>query len=221
MEPRRRLIVADDHHLFAQGLALLLAPHYDVVGIAHSGTEVLELLARDTPDGVLLDLSMPGRSGLDILPELRMVRPALKILILTMHADRVLAETAIHGGAHGYVSKDCTDDELLIAIAEVLTGKIHISPHIPSHTQRSGMEASHQALAGLTPRQHQILTMLGEGKSTAAIADLLQVSVKTVEFHRARLRDKLGIKSEWGLNRYAVLIKAAMAERTGIEPHAV
>ena len=217
MESRRRLIIVDDHKLVAQGIAGCLAPHYEIAGIAHSGGELLELLARDTPDCVLLDLTMPGRSGFDLLSDLCLMRPELKILILTMHLDRVLAEACINSGARGYVPKECTEDDLLLAISEVLAGRIHISPLIPRRTDRVSLKAAHPSLASLTPRQHEILHLIGRGESTALIAAALRISDKTVEFHRANLRQSLGIATEWGLTRYALLMKAAEAERRGAE----
>lgn len=208
MPPRARLVLADDHELIARGLAKLLADDYDILGVAHSGAELLELLAHETPDCVLLDISMPDRNGLEILPELVTVRPQLKIVMLTMHVDRILADTALGMGAHGYVPKECALKELKDAIEAVLAGHTHLSPRVPPRTQRTALEASHPALADLTPRQHEILRLLGEGKSTEGIAQKLSLRVSTITFHRANIRRKLGIDSEWGLIRYAVLMRA-------------
>lgn len=215
MKTRARLVLADDHELIARGLAKLLAGKYDIVGVAHSGAELMELLAHETPDCVLLDISMPDRNGLEILPELRTVRPALKVLMLTMHVDRVLADTAMNLGAHGFLPKDCGVDELFTAIDEVLAGHIYVSPRIPKRTQRTTIHAAHPSLSVLTPRQHEILRFLGEGLSTAAIADTLHLKVCTISYHRDNIRKKLGIDTEWGLIRYAVLMKAESEEEAG------
>jgi DNA-binding NarL/FixJ family response regulator len=212
MASRARLVLADDHELIARGLEKLLMDRYDILGVAHSGAELLELLARETPDCVLLDISMPDRNGLEILPELRAVRPNLKILMLTMYVDRVLADTALSLGANGFVPKDCGVDELRTAIDEVLAGHTHVSPRIPKHTDRSALNATHPSLAGLTPRQHEILRLLGEGKSTEGIANMLHLQTSTVSYHRTNIRRKLGIDTEWGLIRYAVLMRADEAE---------
>lgn len=212
MAPRARLVLADDHELIARGLEKILMDRYDILGVAHSGTELLELLAHETPDCVLLDISMPDRNGLEILPELRAVRPHLKVLMLTMYVDRVLVDTALSLGANGYVPKDCSVDELRTAIDEVLAGHTHVSPRIPKHTDRSALKAIHPSLAALTPRQHEILRLLGEGKSTGGIADTLHLRPSTVSYHRANIRKKLGIDTEWGLIRYAVLMRADEAE---------
>jgi DNA-binding NarL/FixJ family response regulator len=212
MAPRARLVLADDHELIARGLEKILMDRYDILGVAHSGTELLEVLAHETPDCVLLDISMPDRNGLEILPELRAIRPNLKVLMLTMYVDRVLADTALSLGANGFVPKNCGVDELCTAIEEVLAGHTYVSPAIPRRTDRSALEATHPSLAALTPRQHQILRLLGEGKSTAGIADTLALKPSTVSFHRANIRKKLGIDSEWGLIRYAVLMRADEAD---------
>jgi DNA-binding NarL/FixJ family response regulator len=156
---------------------------------------------------------MPDRNGLEILPELRAAHPGVKVLMITMHVNRALAEASISGGAHGYIPKECSRDELLLAISEVLAGRVHISPHIPRHTARMSLGASHLALGNLTPRQHEIFRFIGEGHSTTAIAAELGIVEKTVEFHRARIRKALGIANEWGLLRYAVLLRAAEVER--------
>ena len=199
--------------MVALGTAELLAPHHDVVGIAYSATGLFELLAGVTTDCVLLDISMPDRNGLEILPELRTRYPGVKVVMLTMHVDREFAGSTISLGAHGYVTKECGREVLLAAIAGVMAGRTFISPDVPRHTRRAPLKAPHLSVAALTPRQHEILDLLGQGKSTRAIAQALHLSDRTVEFHRARLRKALGIANEWGLVRHAVLLKAGMPER--------
>jgi DNA-binding NarL/FixJ family response regulator len=209
---RRSLALADDHELVARGLATLLAPHHDIAGVAHSGAELLGLLSRHRIDCVLLDLSMPRQSGLDVLPELRRRWPELKILILTMHVDRELVETTMSLGADGYLPKDAALPELLGAIDAVTAGSHYISPLIPKHTERTSLHALHPALCSLTPQQQRILFLLGEGLSSAAIGKAVGLSENTITFHRANLRRKLGIESELGLYRFAVLMRTMVAE---------
>ena len=212
---RHTLVLADDHELVARGLATLLAPHHDVAAVVHSGAELLGCLGRGRlrVDCVLLDLSMPLQSGLDVLPELRRRWPELKVLMLTMHADRVLAEAALGLGAAGYVPKDAALPELLGAIDTVCAGKQYLSPLVPKHTERTSLHALHPALCSLTAQQEKILLLLGEGLSSAAIGKELSLSESTITFHRANLRRKLGIENELGLYRFAVLMKTAVAER--------
>jgi len=193
----------------------MLAGHHEVRGIAHSGKELLELLERTPVDGVLLDLSMPDQSGLDVLPHLKKRWPGLKIVILTMHADRTLADATLGMGAHAYVPKDACLEEMLAAIDAVFTGKQYISPRVPKHTERTSLHAAHLCLATLTPRQEEILLMLAEGRSSAEIAQAVGLSESTITFHRANMRRKLGIKTELGLHEFAVLVRATLAEKAG------
>lgn len=213
--PRCSLVLSDDHEMVARGLATLLAPHHEIVAVVHSGAELLRCLGRKRPDCVLLDLSMPEQSGLDILPELRRRWPALRVIMLTMHADRILAEAAVGLGAAGYLPKDAGLPELLEAIETVCEGKPYLSPRIPKHTERTSLQALHPALGSLTPQQERILLLLGEGMSSAAIGREVGLSESTISFHRANLRRKLGIETELGLVRFAVLMRAAVTERGG------
>jgi len=210
--PRRSLALADDHEIVAKGLATLLAPHHDVRGVAHSGSELLTLLEAKPVDCVLLDLSMPEQSGLEVLPKLRRRWPELKIIVLTMHVDRRLAEAAQSLGSDAYLPKDAGLPELLEAIDAVFRGEHYISPRIPRHTERTSLQALHPSLASLTPRQQRILLLLGDGLSSAAIAQALELSESTITFHRANLRRKLGIEDELGLHRFAVLLRTTLQE---------
>lgn len=195
---------------------MLFAPHHDVRGVVHSGKELLELLAveEEEIECVLLDISMPEQSGLDVLPALRRTWPDLKIIMLTMHADRALAEASLNLGADAYVPKDAALAELLGAIDAVFCGKHYVSPLIPKHTERTGLQALHPSLASLTPQQQRILLLLGEGLSSAAIAKAVGLRETTITFHRANLRRKLGIADERGLYRFAILIRTGLSEGT-------
>ncbi|HEV8149857.1 MAG TPA: response regulator transcription factor [Gemmatimonadales bacterium] len=209
---RRSLVLADDHELVARGLASLLTPHHEVAGIVHTGNDLLALLERDTPECVLLDISMPERNGLDVLPDLRRRWPNLKVLVVTMHLDRALADRVLSLGADGFVPKDAGVEDLLAAIETVFAGKKYMSPRVPKHTDRCGLAALHPALISLTPRQQQILFLISEDRSTAAIAKELALTESTVSFHRTNIRRKLGIDSEPGLYRFAQLMRDALAE---------
>ncbi|HJU72713.1 MAG TPA: response regulator transcription factor, partial [Gemmatimonadaceae bacterium] len=159
------------------------------------------------PDLLLLDLSMPHRNGLDLLPELAKTFPALKVLIVTMHVDRAMADAAMLAGAHGFIPKEASAEELNDAITQVMQGKRYISPKIPRHTHRDGSAIQDPVLDRLTPRHKEILRLLGEGKTSQQIADVLGVSPRTIEFHRASIRRALGITNEVGLMRYAVMLQ--------------
>lgn len=204
--PRARVFIADDHPLLVEALRTILAPHFDVTGTARSGDAVLAALPASAADALLLDLNMPGRSGLDLLPDLVARHPALKILVVTMFVDRVIADSALAAGAHGFVPKDSNPDELVVALNEVLAGRRYVSPTVPRQSNRVSMGAKHVGLARLTPRQQEIVRLIGKGKSTADIAAALHLSVHTVGFHRKNIRRVLGIDSDWGLVRFAILV---------------
>lgn len=206
-ERRPRLVLADDHHLLVEGLRNMLSERFDVVGVAHDGDQLLRLLRRRAPDLLLLDLSLPGKNGLELLPEITARRPRLRVLVVTMHLDRVLAEASLMAGAHGFIPKDSSPGELFIAIAEVLGGRRYLSPRIPAFSRRTGLRARHVGLSQLTERQQDIVHMIGRGMSTARIADELGLSESTVSFHRGKIRKILGIDSDWGLVRYAIMVQ--------------
>jgi two-component system, NarL family, invasion response regulator UvrY len=206
---RARLVIADDHRLMVEGLQQLLGRRFEVVGVAYSGDELLALLGATAADGLILDLSLPGRSGIDLLPDIRRVQPDLRILVVTMHVDRILAEAALAAGALGFVPKDSGMDEVEKGLREVLAGRRYLSPRVPPHTDRVGLDAVHASLSKLTPRQQAILRLLGQGKTSADIGARLGLSENTITFHRQRIRKALGLTSEWALLRHALLVHLA------------
>jgi two-component system invasion response regulator UvrY len=206
---RRRLVIADDHRMVVQGLEQMLGRRFEIAGVAYAGDELLTLLQRTPADGLLLDLSLPGRSGLDILPDIRALQPDLKVLVLTMHADRVLAEASLAAGALGFVPKDAGLEELELALSHVLAGRRYVSPRVPKTSHRVALDALHASLARLTERQQTILGLLGRGMTSAQIGDKLGLSEATITFHRKRIRTILGLSSEWELTRQAILVHLA------------
>lgn len=207
MIDRPRALIADDHPLVAQGIRALLAPYCDVVGLVEDARQIEAAIEEHRPDLVLLDLSMPHRNGLELLPDLRARFPTLRILIVTMHLDRALAELAFENGADGFVPKEAPAEELYDAVVRVMRGEQYLSNRVPRRGYRDSHAVEDQALDRLTPRQREILRLLGEGKSTADIGAALGVSPRTVEFHRAGIRRALGITSEWGLQRFAIMVR--------------
>ncbi len=220
MPGRKRVFIVDDHHMLVQALRAMLEPHFDIAGEAFSGDQLLERLPAARADALLLDLQMPGRSGLDLLPDLTKSYPKLRILIVTMHVDRVLADAALLAGAHGFIPKDSPVEELVVALNEVLAGRRYVSPNVPRVSNRVSLGASHLGLARLTPRQQQIVQLIGAGKTSEEIAEALGLSVHTIGFHRTNIRRALGIDSEWGLVRYAILVSVGSeaAGDRGTEP---
>ncbi len=207
MSGKPRLLLVDDHNLVLEGFRLELQEDYEIVGMLATGGRVVEECLRLNPDLVLLDLSLPDRSGLEVIMDVRAVLPAMKVLVVTMHSDRVLADAAFQAGAMGFVPKDAEVWELRQAIREVLAGRQYVPQRILIQTARYSRAEIGFELSRLTPRQQQIVRLLGEGKSTARIAQDLHVTESTVSFHRGRIRKALGIPSEWGLMRYALVVR--------------
>ncbi len=210
---RPRLVIVDDHRLLVQGLQQLLGKRYDIAGVAYAGDELLELLRHTPADGLLLDLSLPGRGGLELLPEIRALQPDLRVLVVTMHVDRILAEAALAAGATGFVPKDAGIQELERALETVLAGKPFLSDRVPPISHRVGLDAVHASLARLTPRQQTILGLIGKGRTSGEIADKLGLTESTITFHRQRIRKILGLASEWELVRHAILVDVASRDK--------
>jgi DNA-binding NarL/FixJ family response regulator len=218
---RTRLLIVEDHPLVAQGLRALLTPRYDIVGIVRDPLRVLQTIGRAEPEVVLLDLSMPRRNGLELLPSIREAYPDVKVLIVTMHLDRALADMAFKAGAHGFVPKESTAVELRGAIEAVLRGEKFLSNRVPKRAYRDTEALGEPVLDRLTKRQVEILRLVAEGKNVAEIADVIGLSPRTVEFHRASIRRTLGITSEWNLVRWAILAGLAtkpIAEVAATDP---
>ena len=207
MNPRPLVLIADDHPLMAQGLRALIAQFCDVVAVVEDGRQVEGAVEEHRPDLLLLDLSMPHRNGLELLLALRDRFPALRVLVVTMHLDRALAEQAFLNGADGFIPKEAPADELHTAIATVLHGRRYLSPRVPRRGFRGDEPLEDGLTERLTPRQREVLRLMGEGKTTPQIAAALGVSQRTVEFHRARARRALGITSEWELVRFAIMVR--------------
>lgn len=209
---RARLVLIDDHHLMLEGLRAALQDLHDVIAMEGSGEDGIRACRKHKPDLVLLDLSLPDQSGLEVIQELRSVAPRLKILVVTMHLDRVLADATIQSGARGFVPKDADVPELRNAVEEVLAGRVYISPLVPARQSYRSTNKLRFALARLTPTQQRIMRLIGEGRSSEAIGKRLHLTTPTITFHRARIRQALGLRDEWALLRHAILIRLSEAE---------
>lgn len=202
-----RLLIADDHAIVRKGLAQLfsLVSDIQVVAEAHNGTQVLETL-RETPvDLVLLDMTMPGVSGEELITRIRLHHPQQAILVLSMHDEAQIAQRALRAGATGYLTKDSEPEVLLAAIRRVAAGGKFIAPDIAEQLifQPAGVSAgpAHEALSN---REFQILCLLARGAGVNEIASGLSISNKTVSTHKSRLMEKMGFSSNADLVRYAV-----------------
>jgi DNA-binding NarL/FixJ family response regulator len=205
------VILADDHILVRRGLRRILEEKGDLEIAAEvgDGLELLSVLNKIEPNLVILDVSMPHLRGIEAIPEMRHVRPDVKVLMLTMHNEEEYLYQAISAGADGYLLKEDAEKELFTAIESIQGGKIYISPGLADQSMqnwarlRRGEDDFHIAEA-LTVRQREILKLIAEGKSNKEIGDLLCISVRTVERHRANMMSKLNIRKTAELVQYAL-----------------
>ncbi|KAA3611851.1 MAG: DNA-binding response regulator [Planctomycetota bacterium] len=206
---RFRLILADDHRIFAEGLERILAEHYELIDLVHDGKSLLQAVDSLNPDLVIADVSMPGMNGIDCVRHLGKTHPELKILLLTMHEDLSLASAALRAGASGYVLKHTGARGVLQAVEEVLQGRIHVSPQLES-CLHSSIKSSKNGCRELTPRQLDILRLIVSGLSAKEIAAKLDLSPRTVEFHKYKAMERVGAQTSAELIQYAV--KAGIGE---------
>ena len=206
--PKARLLIVDDHALMCQGLRAILEPEYCVVGEVHDGESVPAAVAKLRPDVILLDLSLPGKSGADVLHDLQATASPPAVVVLTMHVERALAEHMIALGARAFVPKDARLAELRTAIDAARLGGRFISPRVPPHAENDAHRYPRGYLQ-LTSRERQIVRMIGTGLSSDRIAEELRISYHTVHFHRTNIRRKLGFRSDYEMNRFALMVLQA------------
>ena len=202
---RPKVLIADDHSMVIDGLRSLLEPEFEVVGAVNDGRAVLPEVRKLQPDVVVIDISMPLLNGLDCTRQLHDTGCTAKILILTMHPDATLAQEALAAGASGYLLKSSPGSELKGALRDVLQGRTYLSPGVTRDAVEimGRMTSIHEDVwARLTPRQREVLQLLAEGKSHKEVADILNISVKTAEYHKYAILDKLGPVSYTHLDVY-------------------
>jgi DNA-binding NarL/FixJ family response regulator len=205
----KRLLLADDHALMLEGLLRLLSGEFDVVGTVTNGRAVLEEAKRLNPDVIVLDVSMPELNGIEAARRLGTVLPSAKIVFVTQQLDPAYVHAAFAAGAMAYVAKQSAAKELVEAIRMALSNRYYVTPLV----NQEGVSISSinprknpaEMFGGeLTPRQREVLQLVAEGKSTKEISAALNISIKTVEFHRNNLMDELGVRSIAELTRYAL-----------------
>jgi DNA-binding NarL/FixJ family response regulator len=212
-----RVLLADDHTIVRAGIRSLLEkqPGIQVVAEAADGREALRLAQIHAPDIVLLDIGMAGMNGLETTLRLRQSAPAVRIIILSMHANEEYVVQALQAGASGYVLKQSAIDALAAAIASVMNGQTYLSAPLAYRLAQPSADkpdVPKSPLQSLTPRQREILQLIAERKNTKEIAALLGLSPKTIEFHRAQLMERLRIFDVPGLVRYAIQSGVTPAE---------
>jgi DNA-binding NarL/FixJ family response regulator len=207
---RKKILLVDDHPFMRAGLAGLIdrQPDLMVCGEAGNPVEAFHAIEKIKPDLVLTDLTMPGRSGLEFVKDLRAVEPEITILIVSMHDEVVHAERALRAGARGYIMKEAGGENLLAAIRQVLRGEVYVSPRMSARILEglSGAKprGSSSPIEKLTDREFEVFQLIGQGKSTRDIATQLHLSPKTVDVHRANIKEKLGLTDVTALIRHAV-----------------
>lgn len=205
-----RILVVDDHPMMRQGLAQLIGaePDLAVCGEAENAESALDNLGVLKPDLVLADISLPGKNGLELIKDFQALQPGLPVLVISMHDETLYAERVLRAGGRGYIMKQEGGKKLMLAIRQVLAGKIYVSEKMSSEIlemfsgRRAGTESS--PVEKLTDREFEVFQLVGRGKGTREIAAKLHLSVKTVEVHRANIKTKLELNSAAELVRFSV-----------------
>jgi len=205
------MVIAEDHTILREGLRSLLSssPEFEIVGEAEDGREAIQSVEKYKPDLILTDLSMPRMNGMEAIREIKRVSPKTRIVVLTVHKTEEYILATFKAGAHGYLLKDSTHSELIMALKKVLSGKQYISPEISEKVIEGYLEGKKTLKAQthwetLTPRERVILKLIAEGCKNKKIADDLCISIKTVEKHRSNLMEKLNLHNVQALTAYAI-----------------
>jgi DNA-binding NarL/FixJ family response regulator len=205
-----RILLIDDHPIMRHGLAQLLRMEegLEICGEAGSAREGIEAIPKVSPDLVILDLTLPDRHGLELLKDIQVQHPGMRCLVLSMHDEALYAERALRAGARGYIMKEVAADHLVTAVRKILSGGIFISEAISARMIEQLSSAHNRGgpagIETLTDRELEVLGMIGTGTPTKLIAERLGISVRTVEAHRAHIKEKLAITDGAALVRYAV-----------------
>ncbi|HEX2639400.1 MAG TPA: response regulator transcription factor [Pyrinomonadaceae bacterium] len=202
-----KVLIADDHTIVRHGLKQILAadPQIDVCCEAQNGNEVIDFVRQRPVDVVVMDITMPGRNGLETLKDLKRIKPELPVLILSMHPQDQYAVRVLKAGAAGYITKESAPEELVAAIKKANQGHKHISPDVAEllamYIERGNNEEAHKTLSD---REFEVLVMIGQGRSLTEISDALFLSVKTVSTYRSRILEKTGLPNNAAITRYCV-----------------
>jgi DNA-binding NarL/FixJ family response regulator len=205
-----RVLLVDDHPIVRQGLALLIdrEPDLSVCGEAEGAHSAFHAITTLRPDIVVLDISLSGPDGLDVLKEIRTKTASLPVLILSMHDESIYAERAMRAGANGYIMKQEATEKVLVAIRRILQGEVYLSDRLTNamlqHYVRGASPASSSPLVNLTDRELEVFRLIGEGHGTRQIADELHLSVKTIESYQAHIKEKLALRNARELVQHAI-----------------
>jgi len=210
----KRILIVDDHPMMREGLRGTIKgePDLEICGEAEDAKQALERLGNCKPDLVLMDITLPGKNGLELIKDIRVTHPNLPILVLSMHDESLYAERALRAGAGGYITKQQSPAELISAIRKVMDGQTYVSRQLSEKILKiySGRQvATTSPLETLTDREFEVFHLIGEGKTTGNIATNLHLSPKTVAVHYANIRRKLKLETYSDLIRYAVRMQAS------------
>jgi DNA-binding NarL/FixJ family response regulator len=201
-----RVLLADDHRMVAEGLKSLLEEEFELAGIVEDGRAMVKAARELRPDVIVADISMPLLNGIDALAQIKQHDPDVRVVFLTMHRDAAYARRALEAGAAGFVLKHSASAELVLAVRAALQGRTFVTPDLASELMLAKQDPHRQAdpVAGMTPRQREILQLIATGKSAKEIAAVLNLSARTVEDHKYRLMEQLGIENSAELIHFAI-----------------
>ncbi len=203
-----RVLIADDHKIFAEGLKRLLKEDFEIAGVVENGRELVDAAGKLRPDAIVVDISMPLLNGIDAVRRIKQAHPGITVVFLTMHPDVAYAMSAFKEGASGYVLKNSAPDELITALREGLKGRTYVTPLIAGKLLRtfqtgSSPKTGADAVLSLSSRQREVLQLPAEGHSAKEIASILNISAKTVEYHKYRMMEEIGAKTTAELITFA------------------
>ena len=202
---RTRVLLADDHPLMSEGLRTILEPHYEIIAIVTDGRALVEAALRLRPDLIILDITMPLLNGIDAAVHIKKSLPSVKLLFVTMHVNPAYLQAALSAGGTGYVLKSGAREELLKATQSVLRGRIYVTPTLSNeHLERFTDPSRAAATLRLSMREREVLQLIAEGRAAKEIAGVLNISRKTVDFHRDNIKRKLGLRTTAELTRHAI-----------------
>ena len=205
-----RVVIVDDHPLFRERLAQLInhEPDMEVTGEADSAEDAIQLIRNRSPDLAIVDITLKGSSGLELIKSIKALSIGVPVLVLSMHEESLYAERALRAGATGYITKHQAADEVLSAIRRVLAGEIYLSEKMTSGFLKSltsaGVKSISRAIDRLTDRELEVLDLIGSGQTTRQIADKLQLGVATVDTYRARIKEKMKFRNAAELQHFAI-----------------
>jgi len=204
---RPRVLLADDHRMVAEGVKRLLEEEFELMGVVEDGRQLVETARRLRPDVIVADITMPHLNGMEALVQLKRDNPEIRVVFLTMHKDVAYARRALEAGARGYVLKHSAQAELFLAVRAALDGNTFISPTLAGevfHALKISPTQPSDPVAVLTPRQREILQLFAEGCSTKDIASKLDISPRTVEYHKYQMMESLKLQSSAELIHFAI-----------------